>query len=72
MYGKQIRMERIIDRNSGNAVIVPMDHGMSMGPIEGLTNMCQAIDNISECGATAVVMHKGVVPYGHRSSGHDI
>ncbi len=72
MYGKQIRMERIIDRNSGNAVIVPMDHGMSMGPIEGLTNICQAIDNISEGGATAVVMHKGVVPYGHRSSGHDI
>ncbi len=72
MFGKQIRMERILDRNSGNAVIIPMDHGMSVGPIDGLTDMCHAIDCISRGGATAVVMHKGIVPYGHRSSGHDI
>ncbi len=72
MFGKQIRMERIIDRNSGNAVIIPVDHGMSVGPIEGLKDMRRTIDGISRGGATAVVMHKGIVPYGHRSSGHDI
>ncbi len=72
MFGKQVRMERVIDRNSGNAVIIPVDHGMSMGPIDGLTDMRNAIDSISRGGATAVVMHKGIVPYGHRSSGHDI
>lgn len=30
MFGKNIRMERISDRNSGNCVIVPMDHGVSI------------------------------------------
>ena len=72
MYGKNVRMERILDRKSGNAVIIPMDHGISMGPLNGLLDMKSAITNISTGGATAVVMHKGVVPYGHRSSGHDI
>ncbi|WP_019176511.1 2-amino-3,7-dideoxy-D-threo-hept-6-ulosonate synthase [Methanomassiliicoccus luminyensis] len=72
MSGKSIRMERIIDRNTGRAVIVPMDHGISMGPVEGLVDMKTTIDKISQGGATAVVLHKGVVPYGHRSFGRDI
>jgi len=72
MSGKSIRMERIIDRNTGRAVIVPVDHGISMGPIEGLVDMKATIDKVSQGGATAVVMHKGVVPYGHRSFGRDI
>ena len=72
MSGKSIRMERIIDRNSGRAVIVPVDHGITMGPIQGLVDMKATIDKVSQGGATAVVMHKGVVPYGHRSFGRDI
>jgi predicted phospho-2-dehydro-3-deoxyheptonate aldolase len=43
-----------------------------MGPIEGLVDMKATIDKVSQGGATAVVMHKGVVPYGHRSFGRDI
>jgi predicted phospho-2-dehydro-3-deoxyheptonate aldolase len=43
-----------------------------MGPIEGLVDMKTTIDKVSQGGATAVVMHKGVVPYGHRSFGRDI
>ncbi len=65
-------MERIIDRNSGNALIVPLDHGISNGPIKGLIDVKSTIDAISEGGATAVVEHKGVVPYGHRTFGKDI
>ncbi len=72
MSGKSIRIERIIDRNTGRAVIVPMDHGISMGPVEGLVDMKATIDKVSQGGATAVVMHKGVVPYGHRCFGRDI
>lgn len=32
MVGKKIRMERIMDRDSGRTVIVPMDHGVTLGP----------------------------------------
>ena len=72
MYGKSIRMERIMDRASGNAVIVPMDHGISVGPIAGLTDMKSTVEDVVEGGATAVLMHKGIVPLGHRTSGHDV
>ncbi|MDD3421499.1 MAG: 2-amino-3,7-dideoxy-D-threo-hept-6-ulosonate synthase [Methanocellales archaeon] len=70
--GKSVRMERIIDRKSGNTVIVPMDHGVSSGPIEGLIDMKRAIDSVAEGGADAVLLHKGSVRAGHRGYGRDI
>ena len=72
MFGKHIRMERIIDRKSGNAVVVPMDHGISVGPINGLTDMKGTINNVVEGGATAVLMHKGIIARGHRAGGKDV
>lgn len=70
--GKQIRMERIINRNTGRTVIVPMDHGISTGPIDGLKDMKTAIHNVSIGGANAIVEHKGLVSAGHRRRGGDI
>jgi class I fructose-bisphosphate aldolase len=72
MIGKDIRLERIISRDSGKAVIVPMDHGVSSGPILGITNMREAMAQVAEGGANAVVTHKGVVARGHRKSGRDM
>ena len=72
MIGKAIRLERIINRNTGKTVIVPMDHGVSVGPIMGITNMKQAMTQVAEGGANAVVVHKGIVGTGHRQSGPDM
>ncbi|MFA5251030.1 MAG: 2-amino-3,7-dideoxy-D-threo-hept-6-ulosonate synthase [Phycisphaerae bacterium] len=72
MVGKKIRLERIIDRNSGKTVIVPMDHGVTVGPIEGLTDMRDAVSKIVAGGANAILMHKGMVRAGHRGGGKDI
>lgn len=70
--GKSIRMERIVDRNSGRSVIVPMDHGVTAGPIYGLTDMRHAVNAVAEGGANAVLLHKGIVISGHRGYGKDI
>jgi fructose-bisphosphate aldolase/2-amino-3,7-dideoxy-D-threo-hept-6-ulosonate synthase len=70
--GKRIRLERIIDRRTHRTVIVPMDHGLSMGPIQGLENMVSIVDKVAEGGANAVVLHKGIVRAGHRGFGRDI
>jgi class I fructose-bisphosphate aldolase len=72
MIGKQIRMERIIDRNTRKTVIVPMDHGVSSGPIYGISDMKDAVDRVVRGGANAIVEHKGMVGAGHRRSGKDI
>ncbi len=69
MIGKKIRLERIINRNTGKAVIVPMDHGVSSGPIQGIVNVRDAMVRVADGGADAVVVHKGVVAGGYRKSG---
>jgi predicted phospho-2-dehydro-3-deoxyheptonate aldolase len=72
MIGKEIRLERILNRNTGKVVIVPMDHGVSSGPIKGITNLKAAMTLVGQGGANAVVVHKGVVAKGHRKGGPDL
>ncbi len=70
--GKAIRMERIMNRNSGKTVVVPMDHGATVGPIDGLVNLSAAVNQVAEGGANAVIGHIGLPKYGHRKKGKDI
>jgi len=72
MIGKKIRLERIIDRNSGKTVIVPMDHGATVGPIAGLEDMRTTVSKVVSGGANAILMHKGMVLAGHRGAGKDV
>jgi len=72
MIGKMIRLERIIDRNSRKTVIIPMDHGVTVGPIEGLADMRTAVSKVVAGGANAILMHKGMVRAGHRGAGKDV
>jgi fructose-bisphosphate aldolase/2-amino-3,7-dideoxy-D-threo-hept-6-ulosonate synthase len=72
ILGKRIRLERIVNRNSGRTVIVPMDHGVTVGPIPGLVDMCAAVDAVTEGGANAVLGHMGLPLHGHRRSGKDV
>lgn len=72
MMGKLIRIERIINRKTRKTVIVPMDHGVTVGPIKGLINMSKTVDLIADGGANAVVGHLGLPLHGHRGTGKDI
>jgi len=72
MIGKKIRMQRISDRTSGKMLIVPIDHGISDGPIEGLINVKETVSTIAESGANGIIMHKGLVGVGFRRSGTDV
>jgi len=72
MEGKKIRIERIINRDTGRTVIIPMDHGVTMGPIKGLENMKKTIDDVVGGGANAILLHKGLVRGGHRGKGKDV
>ena len=72
MIGKQIRLERIIDRNSRKTVIIPMDHGVTVGPVEGLADMRTTVSKVVAGGANAILMHKGMVRAGHRGKGKDV
>lgn len=72
MIGKSIRLERIINRNTNKTVIIPMDHGVTVGPIAGLTDMREAVSKVVAGGVNAVLMHKGVPRFCHRGEGKDV
>lgn len=57
--GKTRRLRRIF-REDGKTVMIPMDHGVSVGPIEGLADIEQTIESVAKGGADAVLAHAGI------------
>ena len=57
--GKKRRLKKILQKDN-RTVIVPMDHGVSMGPIKGIANMQSIIDQLLKGGVDAVVLNKGI------------
>ena len=70
--GKAIRMERIMNRNNGRTIVVPLDHGVTVGPIYGLIDLRETVNQVAEGGANAMLMHKGIPRCSHRAGGKDI
>jgi predicted phospho-2-dehydro-3-deoxyheptonate aldolase len=57
--GKKRRLKRIF-KEDGRTVIVPMDHGVTIGPVKGIENMQQIVDCLLKGAVDAVVVHKGI------------
>lgn len=70
--GKSVRMERIFDRNTGNTIIIPLDHGVGVGPISGIIDLPSTVNKVADGGANAVLGHMGLPKHGHRGYGKDI
>jgi fructose-bisphosphate aldolase/2-amino-3,7-dideoxy-D-threo-hept-6-ulosonate synthase len=58
VIGKERRLKRIF--SNGKTVIIPMDHGVTSGPVKGLVNMQNIIDKLVLGGADGIVIHKGI------------
>ncbi len=65
-------MERIMNRDTRRTVIIPLDHGVTLGPVEGIIDLRKTVNLAAEGGANAVVEHKGMIRSGHRGYGKDI
>ncbi|AEH38618.1 2-amino-3,7-dideoxy-D-threo-hept-6-ulosonate synthase [Halopiger xanaduensis] len=63
--GIDARLERI--GTDGNYVIVPMDHGITMGAVQGLKDIESTIDGVTSGGADAVLTQKGIAPRVHEN-----
>lgn len=57
--GLQIRMDRILRK--GKMLCIPMDHGISNGPIEGLESPSEMIQKCETRGLTSVIINKGIL-----------
>jgi class I fructose-bisphosphate aldolase len=55
------RLRYLFSPRSGRTFLVPMDHGIGMGPLPGLYDMAQTVAQMAGTGVTGVVVHKGLV-----------
>ncbi len=60
--GKTRRLRRII-RDDSKTLIIPMDHGVTIGPVRGLENMQETVKHLVAGGADAVLVHKGIAKH---------
>ena len=59
VFGKDVRLNRILE--DGKMLCVPMDHGVTSGPIRGIDRIYETIKLVERGGATAIILHKGVI-----------
>ncbi len=59
VFGRDIRLDRIT--KNGRIICVTLDHGVSSGPIQGLENIGETISKVEKYGATAILIHKGII-----------
>ena len=60
--GKARRLKRIMQPDN-RVVIVPMDHGVTIGPVQGITNMQEIINQLIKGGVDAVLVHQGIAKH---------
>lgn len=58
-----------MDENSNRTLIVPLDHGITSGAIQGLTDAHETISEMVAGGADALILHKGLVRQCHPAGG---
>ena len=57
--GKRIRLSRIFNSGSGRALVVPMDHSVTIGPLGKADHADRTAAMLAGAGADAIVVHKG-------------
>ena len=58
--GKQIRYNRIVSPETGRTVIVPLDHGIILGPVPGIEDPSETVRKVVAGGANAVLFNTGL------------
>ncbi|MFB6166346.1 MAG: 2-amino-3,7-dideoxy-D-threo-hept-6-ulosonate synthase [Haloarculaceae archaeon] len=61
--GKDARLARL--GTGGRYLVVPMDHGLTLGAVDGLKDIESTIDAITRGGADSILTQKGIAPRVH-------
>ncbi len=61
MNGTQIRMRRLFPNAERKLFSVPLDHSVSMGPIDGLEKLAPLATELQDAGADLLIVTKGAV-----------
>jgi DhnA family fructose-bisphosphate aldolase class Ia len=61
MYGTTIRLRRVFPNAERKLFSVPLDHALSLGPIDGLEELAPVARDLQEGGADLLIVTKGAV-----------
>lgn len=61
MYGKEIRLRRLFPSAERKLFSVPLDHPVSMGPIDGLERLGPVAEELEDGGVDLLIVTKGAV-----------
>lgn len=59
VLGKEIRLNRLL--KNGKMLCIPLDHGISSGPLSGIENISELIRNTQNSGLTCFLLNKGII-----------
>ena len=58
--GKKVRYDRIVNPGTGKTVIIPLDHGVILGPMPGIEDPRETVRRVVAGGADAVIFNAGM------------
>jgi DhnA family fructose-bisphosphate aldolase class Ia len=61
MYGLELRLRRLFPPDGRRLFAVPLDHSVSLGPIDGLESSAATVEELQAGGADLVIVTKGAV-----------
>ena len=69
--GKKVRYDRIVNPHTGKTVMIPLDHGVILGPMAGIEDPRETVRRVVAGGADAVIFNAGMAgtlypEYGNR------
>lgn len=70
MNGMESRLRRIIRKDTGRSLIIAVDHGMALGPMTGIVDIKQTIQDLDATGKVdAWLLTKGIYNYAFEPAG---
>lgn len=58
---KKLRMRRLIRHSSGRMIFLPVDHGVTVGPIQGIEDLQVFLKQVVNLNVDGIILHKGQV-----------
>ncbi len=71
-FGKKIRLNRITDKKSERMIIIPMDHGITLGPLKGINDYHKMVEMVADGGANAILGHTALFLYSNYTGDREI
>ena len=73
MNGMEIRLRRIMKRETGRSLVIAVDHGMALGPMSGIVDLKRTVKMLDATGKVdSWLITKGMYTYAFEPAGSPV